>query len=306
MDIATITYRDDVAFLKLQARSIELYFNHSDLGDYVIIINERDPAEVRGIIERDILPLMPSVAPKVRLVTPHDLGLDLAPDVIGWRIQQALKLAVNRICPSQHVLILDSKNHFIQPVSRADFLDDQGRFIAFFKVKTNRQARWLDHSRKLLKMTKTPEGEFSPATTPPYVFDTQVGRDLVDHLEKTSGKDIATFFQSKDSLATEFFLYYAFVLKTFGTHEKHYVPVPDQMSATFFRIWPERRELIDAQLAKALKGKFKIFGVHRGRIALLEPQDIDRICQLWVKCRLLPDEASGRALLDEVAEREAA
>ena len=203
-DIVTVVFRDEIPLLRLQARSLVKFFDHSAINSIIVIVNDR--------FENDCVKAVDGMSgdygvlkSKLRIVRPGELQGHLPERIAtrierfyithlvdllrngnpwrkstaqgwrgnkGWRMQQAFKLMSVSVCTGSHVLILDAKNHFISPVGRHDLVSADGRARTRPVVPHKAQQKWIVASFQRLGFS----AELACATSAPTVTPVVIER----------------------------------------------------------------------------------------------------------------------------------
>jgi hypothetical protein len=316
LDIVTVVYGRELGLLRLQARSLDRFFDPDGVGRVVVIVNDADEAAVAARVEamRDdwgrfagrlevVLPdalfaLRPEgcgprgVRQRCRLWLARHRRLYPLGVKSGWRgnrgwgVQQALKLAVARHGDSRFVLLLDAKNHFVRPVGVARFVGPDGRAKSYREPPIDKFRGWIVGSCRLLGVAPPPRDEPAPPTITPFVVPRAVLLGTLEALERRAGPAEAFFARARSS-ESEFMLIYAFASGLPGGWEAAFADglVPP---ATVFR--DSDGATIDRELGRAERGEAEVFALHSARIGGLTPAERTRIATLW-RSRGLPAEA---------------
>ena len=210
IDLVTVVFQQELNFLKIQARSVELYIQPSDLGNIYVVVNDDD--SVADLIDFTWWGINQT---KVKVV-PYSRW-NYKSRINGWENQQLCKLLAAGDANSEWSMSLDAKTWFVQTLDVTKLFDDQGRVTAgtvpVFTV--------FDSSKEFLE-------EYYAITMPniigpqgvPFVFHTATVKELI-----ASHTNFIDFFQTNvryPHLITEFHLYSSFVLSSHKTYEKLY------------------------------------------------------------------------------------
>jgi hypothetical protein len=124
VDFVTVTFSRDFNLLKLQARSIVLYVPESFINSIILICN--DSLENMERLKTYILPEYKHLAEKVKIIDSTLLYIhpNSSFSNYGWFPQQILKLKAYKVATSKYYIVLDSKNHFIRPITEDYFFQD--------------------------------------------------------------------------------------------------------------------------------------------------------------------------------------
>jgi len=121
MDLVTIIFHHEteMKLLKLQAASL-YYVQEHLIHTIYVLCHDKDPLSDGD--KKNIVACYPPLL-QSRVVILHSLTLDPRFTTTSWTTQQIVKLLVSRCVKSSYYLVLDSKNHFIRPVSFSDYFD---------------------------------------------------------------------------------------------------------------------------------------------------------------------------------------
>jgi hypothetical protein len=108
--------------------------------------------------------------------------------VHGWMAQQLMKLAAAGVISTDAMICLDSDTFFVDRVTAADFFASDGR-VHLYETSDDldvEMAEWYAHSMRFLgvKETGVPLQRFTHSPVP---MQTQVVREMQQHIEKTHG-----------------------------------------------------------------------------------------------------------------------
>jgi hypothetical protein len=207
INIVTVVYQEEIGFLKNQARSIDLFFNHEDIDGIYVIINDRD---IRACRERvvEMLPRYGALREKVHTIEPDNiLGMpnfkrgwpllalkrffvhhrnilqiklqDGWRGTNGWLMQQAFKLCAARLFKRDFVLILDSKNFFVNPVDCYDFVSKTNRAKSVFGTPGKTQRKWIENAFEIFGINPPNSGELTPPSMTPFCISANILRDCL-------------------------------------------------------------------------------------------------------------------------------
>jgi hypothetical protein len=299
LDLATVTFHDELPLLDLQAKSFH-NIGPDVVNSIYVLVNDIRFDECAHHIEKVSKPLYGTHAHRVRVVSPAALGA--TGRIGGWITQQAMKLAVSRIATSDHIVILDSKNHFVHPTALEVFFDAEGRPKTTVRVHEpgSMMRLWLDHSLDFFGLGHLGDLPAPPASTP-YPARREDLLGAVAEIEARSGCGLFEYFGSKPDQATEFFLLYGYLLSRYG-HIERAVSISHEVPACFY--WkaptgPRREEFIRA----AEEGRSHTFGVHRERFRQLADWEKRRIVALWARAGMFASEGEAASYMTVLVER---
>lgn len=285
--IVTITFEDDFKLTLLQILSVDRLFSVNELTEYIIILN---CPEDRGTNLRSMLiecltgAISSELMGKLRFYTWIDFFEEN--ERIGFYDQQILKLAVSRVVDDYpYYLLLDAKNHFVRKSSFNDFFVD-GKPIGEL-VTTS--PYWKNNLLGSLQVVGVENAEarldvMFPSITP-IVMYTDIVQDLTRHLESRHRRSLPQVFKGREGNATEFLLYYSYLLLTekITLYANSSTPVN-----TLFTIYPESQEEFARLVDECAQGIKPMFGLHRRRVSNLTALQSEMIIQMWRKNLLYP------------------
>ncbi len=259
LDIVTVGFSPELNLLKLQARSIAKYFSHDAIGSIQIIINEKNPKFFKTYFHEHVLAEYGVLKDKVHLYHYCELtGKKLKK--IGWRSQQILKLVAHSIVGTENYLVLDCKNHFIRPVNFQNFVADDGRLISHQYKITDYFWRQYELACTFFGLPSAPKHEYALPTVTPFLMKTQIAADLVVDVSTKAQMHFADAFMKEGF--TEFYLYYAYLLKRFSTIDTVYKR-SERSSVSLLASKARNVEKVKELIEKIEKNMANCFGVHR-------------------------------------------
>lgn len=293
----TVTYAAEVGLLKLQARSFARFVPPALVERIAVIVNEVEAGAVLAAIEADVMPEFGPHAAKVELIPANALMTDRVA-LRGWRRQQSLKLLYARRTDSAKYIVLDSKNHFIRPVTDNTFVDKDGRGRTFRTAQRGSLMPYFMNSLKAFGLDGEAHVDGAMPATTPYVLDSATVREMLDEIEEREGQAFEAYFHTPGRDVTEFFLYYAFLLKTGRVDALHHFGARN--AATLFTRWPDTVADLEQVLEKARQPSTVMFGLHKNRVAQLTEPHRARVVALWVEAGLFTDAATADAYLSRL------
>ncbi|MCD9153795.1 DUF6492 family protein [Aeromicrobium duanguangcaii] len=273
LSMVTVFFEAEIGLLKLQARSLVRYHAPGEFERIVVIDNTH-----RGVSRRTQERLLRQFGPwrdRVRFVRPQDLT-DL-PTLPGWVGQQVLKLIVHREIDTSHFLVLDAKNHWIQPTDRSTFLAEDGR--ARGASHTYRGHALEQRVADVLRYVGVDPQEWLDhfmVTHTPVVVSRDVCADLVSDVERRSGLPFAQEFARAGLL--EFPLYAGWIIARDGSLDAEI----DGSTVRSTTIWPSRTPRGIAEDLAALDHLDSPFlGIHRKALAKATLTSSRSFARLW-------------------------
>ena len=152
MSFVTVVYSRDYPLLELQALSMARFLDTGQVGSIQVVMNDCNEA----VLERALEPLLAAYGPlaaKLRILRGDDLLREGWRGNDGYRMQQALNLAAAARAPCERVVILDTQNLFLRPVTAEDFFtsDVRGK-LTFLRPENECHRAWWRESLNALGM----------------------------------------------------------------------------------------------------------------------------------------------------------
>jgi hypothetical protein len=206
IDIVTVVFQEELSVLKLQAQSVERYFDNEILGKIIVVVND-DTTKIS-----DVDPTWwGTFHNRVDVIHRSNWSVDYAEN--GWLTQQLLKMLATEFCVSEWSMVLDAKTLFVEPVPAFDSMPQVGQLDIFsvFEVSRQRVSKLFNID---LKKQLGPGGV-------PFVFNNQLVQDMVSEIQRLTGQPFAEWFQSQ-GMVTEFILYSGYIVYRYGSLDKIY------------------------------------------------------------------------------------
>lgn len=209
IDIITVVYRDELDFLKIQARSLDLYAKESDVNCIYVVVNDTD--DVCELID----PSWWGHHKNIKIM-PYSKW-NYTSRVTGWENQQLCKLLAASEAETDWSMCLDAKTWFIQNLNLECLFDSQNRprvgTVPVFDVFKSSQEFVEQYYGISMPNVIGPAGV-------PFMFHTQTVSSMVSEFD-----DFINFFQTHvryPHLITEFHLYSAYVIARHNSFESLY------------------------------------------------------------------------------------
>ena len=291
LSAVTVVFEAEVPLLELQARSMARHVPDGVFDEILVIDNTR-----RGLSSRTqerIRTELGGHAARLAFATRSELGGDGSSS--GWRVQQSLKLMAARRLAADHYVVLDAKNHFIAPTTRADFFDaatglPHGGIHSFEQHPLRPQ---LEHVASGLGLDPASAIERFTATAPPVVLDRRVVNELVADVGHGDSDRFPAEFER--SGYTEFFLYSAWQLAR-GATVDDLVSGRSLVSPT---VWAGACSPSDvrAVLQRAVSADTTTLAVHRRALAKLDRESMHDLAVFWTHHRLFPSSTDAERFI---------
>ncbi|WP_375691050.1 DUF6492 family protein [Pseudooceanicola sp. LIPI14-2-Ac024] len=320
LTFVTITFRDELDLLRLQARSMAAFLPPSMVGEILVVVNDRDEAAVAAEVEAmrgDYGPL----ADRLRVVAGTALfRWDVGPGGPlhwlrraqawhprlafrspgtawrghgGWKIQQVCKMAVYREVTTDWTVLLDSKIHFLNPVSPADFFSATGQPRLICNPREEAREDWLAPSFRQFGLTPADAGPRVVNGIMPLPIRTRLLGQVTEAVEERAGP-LQVLFAVHRQGETEAMLINAYCVAEYGSLEAEFDtarPLPPVIMRT------TTSELIDVALDRVAAGEATL-ALHRASVARLTAAQRGKLVALWRRAGLVGSEAEAAAFLD--------
>lgn len=293
IDLLTVTFEGDLGSFALQARSVARFFDPTLLNKFMVVWNSAAaPASLLTVISS----LPEWLSQRVEVVLRHQI-CQTQSRAKGWQVQQVIKLKMLSLCEMPLVLVLDAKNHLINPVSREDLFSQSGLpFVSPVNYEAKHAFRALleggfsyfgvELSQELL--------ELGLPTTTPYMMYRDIALRLIQDIERRERKEFSYSFLegALKHRSTEFLLYYAYCAFLYPSIDDIY-QFNKGGTVTFFKSSPRDQKGIEMQIRRAFLPTTKFFAVHRVRMPNLCEAEIDAFSKLWAERGLFESEAAA-------------
>lgn len=287
IDFATVVYRPEVLLLKLQARSFRLLMREQAVNDIFILVNEDDPRSTLSAIEQEVLPEYGHFLPKVKIVEGNSLQR-LPPSVNGWRRQQTLKLLAAKLVQSDVYVTLEAKNHFIRPAGSDAFLTRDGKMKSFRARQRGSLMPFFINALTYFGLDAEAHLDAAMPATTPFPLSAPLVREMMEGIEAREGVSFEQFFHSPNRNVTEFFLYFAHLVRVHSPVESVY-SFGRRNTVTLFTRWPETDEQVRDALKKLSHASIVMFGLHKNRILKADDNTKREVCECWAAAGLFAD-----------------
>jgi hypothetical protein len=275
--IVTVAHAPQEPFLEMQANSLNMYLdtNPSFVSSIVIV----DGAQSSRLNWRGLVRRYGQLAARVRFIDISEFGA--LPHDAAWYRQQVLKLLVARKITTPRYIILDSKNHLVNPLFRDAFETADSRLM-YSSLRSYRHHSFrhlVENACRYFGIDAAAIGAFMPTVTP-FVVSTHLVRELLDHVERRERVPFAHAFLGRPASyrLTEFGLYAAYLIFSRGGFSALY----DMRAPGFPIVWSEIN--ISAKLAAAQKSP--VFAVHRSAYRTLRRPAREALAAFWHEHRL--------------------
>lgn len=316
LDFVTVTFGEELGLLQVQARSFALFMPDQLVKNILIIVNEANTQGVYTAIVENIVPFYGVHAPKVRVLHRFEVSGKHTFMHRGWISQQVLKLMAAHHVASDDYVILDTKNHFVRPVTDRDFFAGshklKHRCVNLMYGKRSKWVSWfLPPRRKKLSrrfrgsmqyfgLNPTEFAENSVPKTTPFPMSTELVRDLINHIEEREKEPFPAWFESYFE-ATEFYLLQSYAAFRGQSFHNLYQPSKTGVMA----LYPEAKKRL-SQLGQTLArveddGSYFCLGVHRKLATCLSNRQKRLLTDFWRRRGLIGEDQHFDTLVGDFA-----
>jgi len=213
IDIVTVVFEPELAQLKLQAHSIDLYCRGIGVRNIYVVINDVETLASR------IDPTWWGVfAPQVLIVPRTVFSVEFSNN--GWLSQQALKILTASISHNTWSMVLDAKTVFVRDLDLTELVDSQGRMrVGHMPVyPVFEPARQIVNEFYQIDL----DSQLGPGGVP-FFFHNDTVRLMIAEAAFCARQSFPQWFQAQGRL-TEFVLYSGFLKHRFGGFDAFYSP----------------------------------------------------------------------------------
>jgi hypothetical protein len=216
LSLITVVHRPEVPYIKLQAKSIQQYFDKDYIQSIHVIVNDDD--SVCDLIDKS---WYGNLADRVN-ITPRSI-YGYHDRVTGWDSQQLLKLMTAARMYTSWSMVLDAKTFFVKKCTpELLFTDNKAVTDPQYPQEVFTPARQCVERTFNLSLDRI----IGPAGVP-FLFHTNTAQSLITDIEALSKTTFADWFQSNvryPTFLTEFFLYSGYVKHKYGNIRELYTP----------------------------------------------------------------------------------
>lgn len=195
IDIVTVVFGEEVAILRCQAQSLDLYCQDIGLQKIYVMVNEPNLSQ-----EIDTA-WWGSLAGRVEIVPRETFDVDWSDN--GWLTQQLLKIHGGARSQNIWTMVLDAKTIMTRRLALDDVINSQGQAKFGWLPIDEVFYPARDIANQLLETNNTTLLE--PVGVP-FFFHNQSVRSMIDFVQLKTNQDFDSWFLSNGML-TEFILY---------------------------------------------------------------------------------------------------
>lgn len=214
LSLITVVHRPEIPYIKLQAKSIQQYFDPDYIQSIHVIVNDDD--SVCDLVDKS---WYGDLADRVN-VTPRSM-YGYKNRVTGWEGQQLCKLLAAGQVWSAWSMILDAKTFFVKDVTD-DLLFTNG------KVNSKDQEIYPEFQSAKDSVGRLFGLTLNKAIGPggvPFLMHTDTVRELMNYTSQMYNTTFADFFQDRcqyPDFITEFYIYSGYVKLKYGNIRELY------------------------------------------------------------------------------------
>jgi len=276
IDILTVVFQQELYYLKIQARSIELYIDSDKIGKIFVVVN--DESSICDLVDKTWWGKNQN---KVVVIDRKDLGI---PHTLpGWESQQYHKLACAAQAESSWSMCLDAKTWFVQTVEFDKIFDSQGRvcFSPFPTIPVFKPAETFVENYFNIdsKQVIGPGGV-------PFFFKTEEMQLLCDYL-KNQGTNLLDFFEQNalyPTHLTEFMFYSGWIKYRHGTLYTQYSEKQFYQITNIASFQLDEFELLFKRMQQSHN---LTASIHRAIYPMLSSQDLNRWVDFLLERKLI-------------------
>lgn len=206
IDLCTVVFRDEIATLKFQAQSVDLYCQQLNIRNIYVVVNDDE-----SVINQIDPGWWGSLASRV-LVVPRT-AFSTAWVENGWLSQQLFKMLAASISYNEFTMVLDAKTIFVRNLDPATLVNAQGKItvgqLDIYPVFE--PARQIVNQLFNIQCNK----QQGPGGVP-FLFNNNTVRGMIVEVTERTQQQFPQWFQSQGML-TEFMLYSGYVQYCHGS-----------------------------------------------------------------------------------------
>ena len=216
LDLITVVYRPEIPLLEIQARSVNRYFQPTQINSIIIVVNDVD--EVCQLIDKS---WWGAFEHKVTVLPLSIFGYQVTTS--GWDNQQLLKILAAARSNSEWSCVVDAKTFFVKNITPGLLFDHDNKACTNLLKPQPVFQTAVDFVESFFQITL--ENIIGPGGVP-FFFHTATVHEMIKECENRSQQPFIVFFQENvcfPNLITEFYLYSAFVKFKYGQFSDLYV-----------------------------------------------------------------------------------
>ncbi|MBC1262506.1 hypothetical protein FQK07_14870 [Synechococcus sp. BSF8S] len=291
ISLVVVVYDKEVLELLFLLQSINMLFKLEGLHKIYIAI--QGDFELRKEIQKSVDMALTELSPFIIYLSQSAL-LGAGIKGRGWYLQQVLKLKAASLAESDYSLTLDCKNHFVNYSSAADFLNN-GKPI--YAVRSERSklknidsilGKAFINAHRVYQLDYSQYIDESLGAVTPFVLGSREVTQMMHDLEKRYHKNFPELFIN-DLNTAEFYLYAAY-LRSHQDFDASILIRSEEISSVVWESSVDDFNSIKAARERVLKGKQKIFGIHKRAYGKISNSVMNDICEIWSHRGLDPNQ----------------
>lgn len=195
LPIVTVTFEGELRMTLLQAISIDRLFDVNSISRYILILNcsGSELESAQAYFEEN---LQKAISPELFSKTQILKWSDYYPEAErkGFCDQQVLKLAVSRFIYEPYYLLLDGKNHFVNPASMESFFRNGKPMVSVVETSSYWREYVVGSLRALNVENLDQLGNKHFDSVTPFMMATDIVQRMIQFLEAKYECSLPKFF----------------------------------------------------------------------------------------------------------------
>ena len=283
-DFVTICFRNEIEIDLMKLQAISFCFVPPSMVNQIFLFWNDDGEFPSDVPFMNYYPY--ELRPKVKCVTRDTLFY--SGQKTNWINQQIYKLLLAKYVQSSHYIVLDAKNHFMKPVTRQIFFTDDGK-PKLFMGTPGKMIRYFDYCLKYFDMEKgdltkktffsMDDPDFQFCTTTPFVFKTQVVREMVAFMESKENMEFDELFRYHEK-GTEFYFYISYLFWKNYIMDCH---IQKKIHITMWSDFDKEWNHIDYISKRFIEDESKMLGIHRKALVDMDEKTLRKLLKMYEK-----------------------
>jgi len=284
LSLLIVVYESELSEFLFLLKSVEAFYDLSTLGGIYVAV-QSNGTKLAEVIEKLVETQLPELSKIIRIVLQDNLiGTYISAD--GWVVQQLLKLKISSIVHTEYSLVLDSKNHFINKVSSADFFIDGkplyniiSENIKFENGSSDLMSEWFMNSFELFDLDYVNYVDNVLEALTPFIMKKDISARLIEYVEGKYLRNFADLFINHLRVA-EFYLYTAY-LHSQGIFDKEVRHCNEWFSGMIWECDTNDEEYVNELISLIDSKQLKLFGIHKSSYGKISDSIMNKIFDLW-------------------------
>lgn len=207
INLVTVVFKQELTYLKTQAKSIELYINSSDINSIVVVVN--DSIDVLNSIDTTwygINSYKVKLIHYSELISESELLLWASRD--GWETQQICKLLASNTSTVDWNMIIDAKTFFVCPLILSNIINSDNQVFS----NPTKISHYFTNERDFIEEyfnIQLNNNYIGPGGVP-FLMHTPTVKSMIDYIKIRENISLTEFFSQHPM--TEFLLYSGYVM----------------------------------------------------------------------------------------------